>query len=398
VSPAQHTTMKTAAALTALLAVATATPVTKHWRVPLTRRGVPSVRGAYAGLAAKYGAPIQRDGLIDLENYMDAQFYGPITIGTPPQTFDVIFDTGSSNLWVPSSDCGHLNIACQTHQQYNHSESSSYVANGDSFEIQYGTGAMRGYVSQDTVNFGGLDAVEQEFAEATHEPGVAFIAAHFDGILGMGFKTISVNQITPVFNSLWEQGKLDQNMFSFFLNRDVHAPTGGELDLGGYNSDLFEGEIQWHDVTIPAYWQLSLESVSYDGENTNTCGGDCAVIIDTGSSLTIAPTEAAKVINELIGATHLFGPEWLIDCDSIPDLKPISFSLNGIEYSLTPEQYVLVMEQPDPMPDQCISTIAGMDINNGMWILGDPFIGAYYSIFDMGEKRIGFATATPPEV
>ena len=61
----------------------------------------------------------------------------------------------------------------------------------------------------------------QLFAEATKQPGVAFIAAQFDGILGMAFSSISVNGITPVFQNMYKQSLLPSPVFGFWLDRYV---------------------------------------------------------------------------------------------------------------------------------------------------------------------------------
>merc|ERR1712002_446499 len=234
--------------------------------IPLYRRKLTSVSAQFRHLARKYNAPGSDN--VPLENYMDAQYYGPITIGTPAQEFQVVFDTGSSNLWVPSKQCSITNIACQLHNKYDSSASSTYVANGTEFAIQYGSGSLSGIVSEDTVTMGTAVAKKQLFAEALKEPGTAFVAAKFDGILGLAFPSIAVNHIEPVFQTMVAQGQMEENLFSFYLNRDQSSSIGGSINFGGIDDSHYTGNITYHSVVWETYWTLQLAGVSYDGKDT----------------------------------------------------------------------------------------------------------------------------------
>ena len=100
----------------------------------------------YVGMANEDGG-----NSLPLTNYMDAQYYGTIEIGTPPQEFTVIFDTGSSNTWVPSKKCHSL--ACYLHNRYDSSESETYEKDSREFAIRYGSGAVEGFISKVKIVF-----------------------------------------------------------------------------------------------------------------------------------------------------------------------------------------------------------------------------------------------------
>ncbi|CAL1412850.1 unnamed protein product [Linum trigynum] len=261
--------------------------------------------GMRAALNRKYGGLLgdSRDtDIVALKNYLDAQYYGEIGVGTPPQKFTVIFDTGSSNLWVPSAKC-YFSVSCFLHAKYKSSQSSTYQKNGKSAEIQYGTGAIAGFFSVDHVKVGKLVVKDQDFIEATREPGVTFLMAKFDGILGLGFREISVGDAVPVWDNMMKQGLIKEPVFSFWLNRHADEEEGGEIVFGGVDPNHFRGKHTYVPVTQKGYWQFDMGDVIIGGKSTGYCGRGCSAIADSGTSLLAGPTTVVAMINKAIGAS-----------------------------------------------------------------------------------------------
>jgi len=426
---------------------------------------------------------------VPLRDYANAQYYGAIKLGSPAQDFNVVFDTGSSNLWVPSATCSWTDLPCMVHKKYDSTKSSTYVANGEDFAIQYGSGSLTGYLSQDVLGIPGTPTPimiqDQVFAEATSEPGIAFLLVKFDGILGLAWPSISVDSVEPPFTKMVKQGLIDEPLFSFWMSRDPDADEGGELVFGGMDPNHFKGEHTWLPVSQESYWDFEMDKIEVPG--VSICPDGCVAIADTGTSLLVGPTDDVQKINEAIGATtsnstactskaalllthvaelvktmssdevcrnlHLCGDEepqyattrklvsgssssWkcelcqeiareakniqdeqtmktvldsicddmadvdakqsvgvaTVDCSLVPQMPDIAFVMGGKAFKLTSEQYVLKVTEFGQT--ECISGFQALDLPQPMWILGDVFIGAYHTVFDYGNARVGFAEST----
>ncbi|KAF7467093.1 hypothetical protein GHT09_001586 [Marmota monax] len=248
-----------------------------------------------------------------MRNYLDVSYVGIVSIGTPPQDFKVVLDTGSADLWVPSVYCS--SGACTSHSSFDPLRSSTFLVSGQLFNLVYGSAAISGFLAYDTVRvtagpgmpvppgvspsinrwpptlrgcvpgahwlpwgnperisrhkagrpseapgtlgatvarpglgafpggsalssptptqpripaprgdtslpqIGGLVDVAQAFGLSLQEPGNFTKHAVFDGVLGLSYPSLAFPGTTPVFDNLWRQGLIGQNLFAFYLSR-----------------------------------------------------------------------------------------------------------------------------------------------------------------------------------
>lgn len=371
--------------VTCLALVAQATVVQIPLNKPNQKRSLKNVRAQLAVLRRKYNS-LPRYTDEQLHNYLDDSYYGAITIGTPPQNFQVLFDTGSSNLWVPKGPCSG-DPACYNHNSYDASKSSTYKPNGTEFSIQYGTGSLSGYLVEDTVSVAGLPISGQIFAVATTEPGTTFVDAVFDGILGLGYVEISNDNVIPPFYNLYKQGLVKEPVFSFYLTRDGTSSQGGVLTLGGIDSNHYEGDIIYVPVASKGYWQFNVGTV-YVGDSEFSFGDPG--IADTGTSLVAVPFYLYGYLQDLIGAEPNDEGEYFIDCAQVSSLPKISFTIADTNFTLEGSDYVIEVEA-ESGEQLCMSAFE--DAGTPFWILGDVFLGKYYTVFDLGNNQVGFAKA-----
>ncbi|KAH0993230.1 hypothetical protein GBA52_004713 [Prunus armeniaca] len=444
-----------------------------------------------------------KSNIVYLKNYFDTQYYGEIAIGSPPQYLAVVFDTGSANLWVPSSRC-IFSIACYFHSKYRASISSTYTKIGIPCKIPYGSGSISGYFSADNVKIGDVIVKDQEFVEVTREGVLTFLAARFDGVLGLGFQDISVGEATPVWYfsgcryNMVQQGHMSQQIFSIWLNHDPTSRVGGEIVFGGFDWRHFTGDHTYVPISKKGYWQVYYSKKKLVLKFSGLCKGGCAAIVDSGTSFLAGPTTIVAQINHAIGADGYANLEcknvvstygnliweylvsgvrpdivcvdiglcsydgsrnvknyiesvienetgkessvdetplctlcemvvyWIqlqlkkqiakekifsyvnelceklpnplrrsfVNCDNIAFMPDVSFTIGNKSFTLSPEQYILKVEGKCSIV--CLSGFVALDVpppQGPLWVLGALFLGAYHTVFDFGNLRVGFAKA-----
>jgi hypothetical protein len=262
----------------------------------------------------------------------DASYYGPIGIGTPPQSFEVIFDTGSADLWVPSSK------SSTSHHKFNTGASSTIETSSAEWDITYGTGSSEGFLARDTVQLGGESVTKQIFALAdTSAPVVEALPS--DGICGLAFSTIATSGAPTVFENAITENVVSNPYFGFYLQRasDLTSASrgtvgGGELCFGCADSAKYTGQVNYVPVSAQSYWEIPADGISVDGQVVS--GTKMSAAIDTGTTLIYVPTAVASALYSKIGGKAVGGGtgEYHVPC--VSTFGSIGLSFGGQTYNI----------------------------------------------------------------
>ncbi|KAA1131915.1 hypothetical protein PGTUg99_033627 [Puccinia graminis f. sp. tritici] len=350
--------------------------------------------------------------------YADSEYYGVIQVGTPPRPFNVILDTGSSDLWLigqgassstSRSGSGMSSISSPsasstsaTGTPFSPSSSSSFQSRSNTFQITYGSGSASGTVGTDTITQGSYTVTNQAFA-VVNKATSGLLSGDVSGIMGMAFQSLASTTSAP----FWQSAKIDT--FAFGISRFVNISTatdvepGGVMTLGGINNTLFQGDVNYISLKSQSYWLIAMDSVSINGQ-VLTGSQSNAVAIDTGTSLIGAPTAiVAAVYAQIPGAraaTGSYQGYYQFPCSANPVL---TLTFGGKPYSIAPDDFNVGAVDSDGK--MCLGSIFAVESSSSSsttksssspaWIIGDSFLKNVYTVFrDAGDggPAVGFAT------
>jgi hypothetical protein len=340
----------------------------------------------------------------DMNEQHALQYYGSIMVGSPPQIFRVVFDTGSGQLLVPG-DC--VGPSCARHRKYYANQSSSSQQIGsmndplkppetdvlrDTTSVSFASGESTGIIVRDNVCVGMFGCAKCDFVSATEESDDPFYNATWDGIFGLSPKGVNGIGEFSIVKQLKAQNAIAAPMFAVFLGRSVQDPS--EITFGAWKEQRTQKPIQWVELNSPDYWQIHLDDVVLDGLSQNLCEGGCDAVLDTGSSLLMGPQDMVEALEKKLS-------DATTDCRDLSKLPKLGFMVGGQSFELTPEDYM------DINDNNCLFAMTAVDApgTGPVIVLGMPFLRRHYTVFDMGSDgnpRVGFAPsrsgmAVPPE-
>ncbi|KAK0725489.1 aspartic peptidase domain-containing protein [Lasiosphaeris hirsuta] len=364
-----------------------------------------------------------------LQGKTDLQWYGTITVGTPPQN-KVIFDTGSNSVLLPRSNC----TSCGAHNLFNQSASSTFSpAPALPFNPVFGTGGTtlplsppQGAscsVATDTISLGGGLRVPQQQFLLCDAYGDALASQPADGIIGLGSAPASSFDGTSTFSTLYwglvSSRQLPGPEFSFSYLPG--QPQGSQLTLGGVDKNRFEGEVRTVrlDAELTAAtqsWVVGVRGVRIQGKGAESYGVRMVgvALVDTGTAFIMTPDFEtardiyAKISGEIRPIDEL--GSWGAACSTLDRMaRDVTFVVGGgntngtygggsAEADVTvPKRFFNLGEYPGK-PGVCQAMLLNPREpardpiqQRPAWVLGSPAFKAYYTVWNGADMTIGFA-------
>ncbi|KAG0093677.1 hypothetical protein BGZ92_003579 [Podila epicladia] len=335
---------------------------------------------AYVGVA-----PVRGDAL-------DTQWVAAMLIGSPAQEFSVVFDTGSSDLWVSSISC--LSSTCMGLRRFNPQRSSSFRQDNRQWAVTYADNSrVSGVLGVDDVTVAGIEVKSQIFGLANVNIG-STAAPGVDGILGLGFDSNSdIGDVKTLVSNMIAQNQIDEAKVSVWLNKaadqDRDLSNGGQFIFGGVDNSLFRGEITYLPVTSSKDWQITVDQIFIGRKELSVSSSASNAIVDTGSSFILFPDYLATAFHRAIPKAQFDSKlGWLI-----PSVGDLTFVLGGVRFSVPISDIVILKSEYNGYCMSAVdswSELAGHGGQSGI-LLGDLFIKNQYVVYDYQKRQIGFA-------
>jgi len=333
-----------------------------------------------------------------IENYFNNQYIGEIGVGSPPQYLRMIFDTGSSDLWIPGGqclDCGDL------HTKFDSLQSLTYNSPAEEkpFEIEYGTGKVIGIKATDDILVGGLQCKELLFGVVSYEDS-SVSRFRMDGIAGLAFRGLAHVTTPTLLETVFEQNPSIPKLFSIFFSNDpddLYFPShiwfgGYDLSIVGENARWYFAPVMQRNIGELKYWGVKMTGLQLLDSSSGQTLAEMKIstqglyaIVDTGTSGIGIPEEFySDVVGFITEGMDCQG--YICYSAQVTDFPDLVFELEpDLVLPLRASDYVTCTSW-----NSCIVKLQPM-VGDTYWVLGDVFIEAYYTLFDFENMRIGFA-------
>ncbi|KAL6828712.1 aspartic peptidase domain-containing protein [Trichoderma camerunense] len=314
----------------------------------------------------------------------DSEYVIPIKIGTPPQTLPINLDTGSSDLWVFSTDTYPSQVQGQAIYNPGKSNTSSRQS-GLSWVIKYGDGSSaNGIVYKDRVQIGNTFFNAQAVESAIQVSEDISDDTFSSGILGAAFS--AGNTVRPTKQSTYFDNIKSQLVKPLFT-ANLKKGKPGNYNFGYINASEYTGAIQYAAINPKTpLWEVSLSGYRVGSNDTKYVNRTWNAIADTGTTLLLAPTDIVNAYYAQVNGSIMSSQVGMMVFPCTATLPDFAFGL-GTYRGIVPGPY---MNYGKINSTYCYG---GIQDNEGapFSVLGDIALKAQFAVFDFGNNVVGFA-------